>query len=381
MTGREKIEAAFSKAGTPEIPAVIPYEDIYIRDHWDQLTSYPWWHQYLPDIESQILWFREFVGKTGQDWMRIYPGTSREDRQNLSLKVREDGVFRIDRRTGREEKLTKPMIGGWTVSGELQSYHPPRLAESPEEIDELIPLGEDFDRAEFLRQGRHDLATAFLKEFGNNLYPTACVPSPLWCLPNLWGFEGMMIMIGTRPDLVEYASRRYLALAVRTIRESAALGVEAIWVEECLTDMLSPATFKTLNVPLLQQLLTEIHLAGMKSIYYFCGNPAGKWEDLLSVGADALALEESKKGFVIDIEEVVEQVKGRMTLLGNLDAVHLLEKGSEEEIRAEISRQISAGRRNGGRFIMSLGSPVTPGTSVERVRRYCERVHEIGVPS
>ena len=35
MTGREKIEAAFSIEGTAEIGAVIPYEDIFIRVYCD----------------------------------------------------------------------------------------------------------------------------------------------------------------------------------------------------------------------------------------------------------------------------------------------------------------------------------------------------------
>jgi len=56
----------------------------------------------------------------------------------------------------------------------------------------------------------------------------------------------------------------------------------------------------------------------------------------------------------------------------------LLPRASEEELRAEITRQIAAGRRNGSRFIMSLGSPVTPGTSVEKVRLYCDLVHDLG---
>jgi uroporphyrinogen-III decarboxylase len=47
-------------------------------------------------------------------------------------------------------------------------------------------------------------------------------------------------------------------------------------------------------------------------------------------------------------------------------------------LRAEIARQIAAGRRNGGRFVLSLGSPVTPGTPMERVRRYCDLAHELG---
>ena len=91
-----------------------------------------------------------------------------------------------------------------------------------------------------------------------------------------------------------------------------------------------------------------------------------------------MAFEESKKGFRIDIEDVVERVRGQFVMFGNLDAMGLLEKGSEEELRREISRQIAAGRRNKGRFVVSLGSPVTPGTSTERARLYCELVHELG---
>ena len=145
-----------------------------------------------------------------------------------------------------------------------------------------------------------------------------------------------------------------------------------------MTDMISPAAFARLNVTFLRPLVDEIRALGMRSIYYFCGDPTGKWEQLLAVGADALSLEESKKGFSIDIEDVVERVQGRCVVLGNLDAIHLLETGSENDLRAEIARQIAAGRRNGSRFIMSIGSPVTPGTSVGRVRLYCDLVHELG---
>ena len=67
-----------------------------------------------------------------------------------------------------------------------------------------------------------------------------------------------------------------------------------------------------------------------------------------------------------------------MAVLGNLDAIGLLEHGSEFELRTEISRQVQAGRRNGSRFVMSLGSPVTPGTSPQRVRLYIDLSHDAG---
>jgi uroporphyrinogen-III decarboxylase len=161
------------------------------------------------------------------------------------------------------------------------------------------------------------------------------------------------------------------------VRDAAAHGTAGIWIEECMTDMVSPRAFESLHLPHLRTIVAEIRAAGMKSIYYYCGDPAGKWDLLFAAGADALSLEESKKGFTIEIGEVVERAGGRCAVLGNLDAIGLLPNGTEAQLRAELQRQIEAGRRSGGRFVMSLGSPVTPGTTVERVRRYCDMVHEL----
>jgi uroporphyrinogen-III decarboxylase len=200
----------------------------------------------------------------------------------------------------------------------------------------------------------------------------------LWSCYSLWGFEGMMTMIADHPDLVQHACDRFLEYKLSSIQRAAALGADCIWIEDSLTDLISPRAYERLNLPYLQKMVAEVHLHGMRSIYYFCGNPAGKLDLLLESGAEALALEESKKGFVIDIAEIVKVVQGRFALFGNLDAIQLLPHANEKTLRDEIRHQINIGRRNNSRFIMSIGSPVTPGTSPEQVRRYCDLVHEEG---
>lgn len=377
MTGREKIEAAFAPDGTPQIAAVICYEGIYLRDHWRHLTAAPWWHQQVPDLEVQMAWRREVIEKIGQDWFYLPRFFSRAERDSFAVEEREGGVFWVNRITGEALPLAEPRIGGWQGGG-LHSVHPARLAESEEEIEALIPEPPAREPEKVREDGRGDLAERLLAEFGGELFPLVHVTSPLWRGYQLWGFEGMMTMIATRPELVMRVCERGLALERFAVREAAALGAAGVWIEECLTDLISPEAFARLNLPFLRELVEEIRAAGMHSLYYYCGDPKGKWNLLLEVGADALSLEESKKGFVIDLEEVVEKVQGRCAVLGNLDAIGLLERGSEAELRAEIARQIAAGRRNRSRFVMSLGSPVTPGTSVARVRQYCEWVHELG---
>ena len=378
MTGRERIQAALSDEGSSETPAVICYEGIYIRDRWDDLSPFPWWYRHAPDVERQILWRREAAKRIGQDWFQVPSSMPRQDRESIDVEALPDGVFETDRRTGERVLLERPGIGGWSSSGEVQSVRPSRMAESLDEIDALVPVPTPTDCHDLVTQGRADLAGAILGDFGKELYPMSSVPSPLWRCYRLWGFEGLMTLVATRPELVEYACHRLLAQVVQSVRFSACLGAAGIWIEECLTDMIGPKVFESINVPVLSQLVRAIRAEGMKSIYYFCGNPDGKWDQLLSVGADALALEESKKGFEIDIEDVVDRLQGRCALLGNLDAVGILQDATEDRLRAEISRQISAGRRNGGRFILSTGSPVTPGTPPERVRLYCDLVRELG---
>ena len=378
MTGREKIEAAFSKQGTNEIAAVMCYEGIYIRDHWKELTTSPWWHINEPDIERQMKWRKDVIEMTGHDWIRLMPFYSKEERRNILIEEKAGVIFFRDKKSGHEIKLEEPAKGGWLADSLTASVHPGQPADSEEEIDRLIPIGSPFDKNKFLKEGKADLSREILTEYGANLFPVFHVQSPLWCCYNLWGFEGMMRMTKQNPALVKHACERYLEIELNNVKMAAALGAAGIWIEECMTDMISPDSFMELNVPYLKRIVEEINKNNMKSIYYFCGDPSGKMEQMLSVGSDAISLEEGKKGFSIDIEDVVSEVKGKCVVLGNLDALGVLQSGSEDELRAEIKRQITAGRRNNNRFIMSTGSPVTPGTPVERVRMYCDMVHEMG---
>ena len=374
MTGRKRIEAALSRGGARDIPAAVCYEGIFIRDHWPQLTTYPWWYRETPDIERQLLWRLEVAEQLGQDWFYLPSFFSRRERRDLAIEVRPEGVFRVNKRTGEGVELVQPAIGGWPNADRVASNHPDHLAETPDEIHETISVWGQ-GAADGLRG---DLATVLLDRPGKELYPYHFVSTPLWGCYDLWGFEGMMVMIASRPALVEYACQRILDLRLRTVHQAALLGAAGMWVEDCYSDMISPAAFEAFNVRFLRPLVEEIRALGMDSIHYFCGNPAGKWDLILSIGAGALALEESKKGFTIDIEEVVSRVGGQMTVLGNLDAIGILQDGSEQQLRAEIARQIAAGRQNRSRFIMSIGSPVTPATPVERVRLYCDLAHELG---
>lgn len=154
-------------------------------------------------------------------------------------------------------------------------------------------------------------------------------------------------------------------------------GVEMIWIEECYTDILPPAIFERYSVTFAKELIKRIRGLGMKSVYYFAGNPHGKLDMILSTGADAYSFEESKKGFNIDIALLAEKVRGKAALVGNIDSIGVLQNGSPEDIRREIIRQVNAGKENGGRFITGVGSPVTPLTPMSKIIDFLQAVREL----
>jgi hypothetical protein len=377
MTGREKIEAALSKEGTAQIPTVICYVDIFIRDHWEALTQAPWWYLKEPNLERQMKWRRDVREKMGLDWYEIpidYNYTQ-EDRNHIVIEEQVGRIYRIDRRTGQKEELIRPH---WSDIEIDSSANLAELPQTPADIDRAFGLLDESRSEMSIKDGRNALSLVMLKELGRLQFPVAQLMTPLFSMFRQWGYESVMILIATRPELVNHACNRFFERCLQDLQEAVRLGAKGIWIEDSFTDQISPAHFESMNLGFLNRLIEEIRSLGLKSIYYYCGDPTGKWDLITGIGADAFAFEESKKGFTIDIEEVVDRVNGRAAVFGNLDAIHTLPYASEDRLRHEIKRQIAAGRKNNNRFVMSIGSPVTPATPVDRVRLYVDLVHELG---
>jgi len=368
MTPLDRMRAALTQ-GTDEVPAVVCYPGILLRDQYAQLTRRPWWdyHNADPVISAELL--IDLYTSAGIDWYGFGPGASHEARAQAEIVVEGERAFRVNRRTGERIELEPPVVSG-TLS--VQQEHYPVIDDPAAFLERTVTLSPPFRG---LAPGEEELpALMMASDFGRTHFAYYSVGGPIWSILGLMGYEQALAYLATDPEPLVAAARRVLANVLERVKAAAAAGCHGVWIEDCMTDMIGPERFAAYNLPLLQELVQGLRDAGLYSVYYFCGNPWPYLDLLTATGADALSLEESKKGFAIDIEDVVARTRGRIAVLGNLDAIGVLEQGSRAELRREVGRQLAAGRRNHGRFLMSIGSPVTPGTPIARVREYVELV-------
>jgi uroporphyrinogen-III decarboxylase len=370
MTGKEKMLASMTGGLTRDFPVVIPYIGIFLRDHWDEITDEPWWSIQIDDIESRIKIHEDLQDKVDLDWVSCGLCHSRRWRRTHKVEVLDDRVFLLNTINGSRKEVFRPQIGGAHI--EVKKFEQP--LKSNEDIDKYIKVEKAND---LLKIGKLDYAKAVVERFGPDKFVFASIGTPNEHLSDYFGIVGMVLNIHKNPQLVDYFTNRVLERNLEIVKSYARIGVDGIFVEECLPlDMISPTNVRRFALPSTKILLSEIRRLGMKSVIYCCGNMRLYLDGIIEAEPDAISLEESKKGFDLDIEWINERISGKCCIFGNLDAVWVLGDGSHADLEREIRRQLNIGRKH-KKFVMSLGSPVTPLTTTNRVKEYVDITREI----
>jgi len=180
-----------------------------------------------------------------------------------------------------------------------------------------------------------------------------------------------------RPDLVRHAAERGLQQLAVTLDYYRALGVDCVFMEECLSsaDLLSQRQYDEFVFPTTRAALEAVRAHGFKSVFYMCGDVMPRIDRVAELPFDAFAVEESKKGFVLEIGEVRRVLGPKPTLFGNID-VRLVRDGARGEIAREVRRQRTAAGTD-GRFVLSIGSPFTLDTPPHKIDLLTEVTREL----
>lgn len=380
MTGREKIFAAFSKEGCTDIPVVLNYERIFYRDHYREIekaTNIPWWFQINPDIHKQCEWKVRVTEMLQSDWHRAVGYYTAEERKILKIVEKDNSIYMCNTLTGEEKKIPIPVPGGEYTYRHIEDIDFEEYDYT--ELEKNITKKTDDND---LLNGKCDLALMHYKILGEKNCVYALGDNPFSSILSVkpLGFFNTMMLIAKDPDFVRKLSFKIFENeTIPSLETMKQMKSDIIFIQEDMTSMISPEDYKRINIPVMRAMCDQIKAMGMKSLLYYMGDPKGKIDYIIDTGCDSILFEDGKKGFLNDIEDLAEVVRGRCVLLGNIDTYDILERGNKEEIIYQIKRQITAGRtKNKNRFILTTGSPITPGTKLDKVKWFFEISQALG---
>ena len=294
-------------------------------------------------------------------WTRLLPPA--EWLSECVLQQQEGHLWRIHLPSGQREGLSALVVKDRATADCWERSLPQDQAE----VDALTPL---WTTEELLRNGSLEVVRRLIEMRGARLFIAGGMGTPYVEYYFLLGFMGLMTMPYDDPDLFHYLLQRRTEALLALARAYAQIGVHGVFIEEAFTaaDMISAKLYDEFVFPYDLTLLDEFRRLGLPTIFCITGDVLPRLSRLIELAPTALAVEESKKGFQVDLGEIAEGARKCMTLLGNVDATRV-QDWSDNELAHELEAQWQAAQPARG-FIASMGSPFPLDTPRERVTAF-----------
>ena len=381
LTPKERMVRALTGQRPDRLPAAPAYLSLFLADferafYVEQYrqrlrgrSRYSVDHDEDTIFRAEAIYQSYGIFKVRPDWIEAHCGPGRDWAEETDV-VEEDGdLFFEDWSTGQRT----PMLGPKSSLTDL--WDSPAQIRDRSDVDAQLPVPA---ADELLAGGEFDLLRQVVADYGDRYFITTILDTPFSDAYDLLGFQGLMVIQHDQPDLFHYLLERKLAQAKEVMAACAACGIHGVYAEEVFTgaDLISPRSYDQFVCRYNLPYFSHMRSLGLLPIHYVCGDSIPRLERMIEYDVAAVAVEESKKGFQIEIEEVVDRVAGRAAVLGNIDAVRFGLHATADEMAVEVRRQAAIGARAKG-FVVSTGSPFPLDTNPRLIDAMVETAHSI----
>ena len=139
----------------------------------------------------------------------------------------------------------------------------------------------------------------------------------------------------------------------------------------------SPAQFRELFKPLVEENVDLVHSYGVYVDYFDDGKMDGALEDIAETGVDVVETLGAPPLGDVDLASAKRRIGDRVCLKGHVDQVNVICFGNPQQIRETVRKAVEAGAPGSG-FILGTADSIRPETPPENVRAYFEASLEYG---
>jgi len=233
----------------------------------------------------------------------------------------------------------------------------------------IFPKKEDFDYSNF------EKVRELLPEGMGVIGQYGDIFTMVW---ELMGFEQFSYAIFDNPELLDALFDKIGNLVLSMFEYFAESdAVDVIWYSDDIAYvtglMISPAVLRTYFFPWLKKIGDMAKSANKSLIYHTDGLLFDVMDDIIDCGVDALHPIEPQ---AMAIAEVKQRYGDRLCLIGHVD-VDLLARGSTEQVREQVRKNIKEAAYNGG-YCVGSGNSIPDYVKYENYIAMLEAAKEFG---
>jgi uroporphyrinogen-III decarboxylase len=171
------------------------------------------------------------------------------------------------------------------------------------------------------------------------------IAAPFTSTVLLYGIEETMMALFESDAVIRRTTDFFYDLQLAFARLQRENGADAVWLGDCLASskVISLAMHRDFAFDANRALVSALHTEGLQVIYEPADDRVNYMGTYAETGIDAINV-----GIDLDMTTACRELSGRMGLLGNLDAITFLQKGTPDQVYRETARIVAAGKAAGG---------------------------------
>jgi uroporphyrinogen decarboxylase len=124
------------------------------------------------------------------------------------------------------------------------------------------------------------------------------------------------------------------------------------------SSMISPKAASEIAFPYIERLIKSLKVP---CILHICGDSTRILEMMVKTGASVLSVDQC-----MDLSLVRQKVGWGVTVGGNIDPIHVMQLGTQDDVQREVNRCLTAGGNR--RFVLMTGCSISPNTPLENLK-------------
>jgi uroporphyrinogen decarboxylase len=198
-----------------------------------------------------------------------------------------------------------------------------------------------------------------------------------WSL--MGGLDKLLIAYRRDPKLVHRLMRMTTDYLIDSIEKSAALGAEIFAMDGDLAydsgSFMSPGQFREFVKPYYIEIVNAAHRHNIPIAKHSDGDLMPILPDIIDAGFDGIHPIQPQ---CMDLGKVKREFGDRVCLLGNVDCMYVLTRGTEAEVVADVKRSLAQGSPGGG-YIITSSNTIHPDVKPENYITMVKALQKYGV--